>query len=124
MDSPKDPFAQNPFAAWLPPFLNPANLNPFAGVPGMMAGGAPDASAWVKAIDPTEIEKRIQELRVVEMWLQSQVNLVQMSVQALTLQKQSMEALKAAAKGVSEQAMASTAGASPTPRAKKTARKR
>jgi hypothetical protein len=100
MSSDSDPASNNPFGAWLPPFLNPANMNPFAGLQSMLtpgaAGGATDVNAWMKAIDPAEIEKRIAELRVVEMWLQSQVSMVQMSIQTMTLQKQSMEALKAA----------------------------
>lgn len=112
MSSSSDPSTNNPFGAWLPPFMNPANLNPFGALPGMPGSGAPDAAAWMKAIDPAEIEKRIRELQVVELWLQSQVSMVQMSIQTMTMQKQSMEALHAAAKGMSEQSAAMAAAAS------------
>lgn len=127
MSSSSDPNAGNPFAAWLPPFMNPASLNPFAGLPGMGAlgaGGTPDVSAWMKAIDPSEIEKRIQEMRVVEMWLQTQVNMVQMSIQTMSLQKQSMEALHAAAKGVSDHTAAMGAVVSaPSPKLNPTSKR-
>jgi hypothetical protein len=114
--------ANNPFAAWLPPFLNPAALNPFVGLAGTPPGTTPDVSQWMKALDPAEIEKRIQELRVVELWLQSQVNMVQMSIQGLTLQKQSMEALKSAGATASATSAALSAGVTKKRRASSTKR--
>lgn len=98
----------NPWTAWMSPFMNPGQMNPFAGMPGAAMGGQPDVSAWMKALDPAEIERRIQEMRVVEVWLQTQVNMVQMSIQTLGLQKQSMEALRTASNTVQEAAVAPT----------------
>ncbi len=123
--SPNDP--SNPFAAWMPPFMSAGALNPFAGMPGMHAGGQPDVAAWMKALDPAEIERRIGELKVVEMWLQTQASMVQMSIQTMTLQKQSMESLHSATKNMQAQSAAmadaaqSLAGApaAAKPRAKK-----
>jgi hypothetical protein len=131
-DNPKTD-ANNPWMAFMNPgFLtqqmsqigqiNPAHLNPFAGFfPGAGAGGASDVNAWMKALDPAEIERRIQELRVVEMWLQTQVNMVGMSLQALSMQKQSMEAIQQATSSV--KAAASAAQAAVTPAAKSTAKR-
>ncbi len=97
----------NPWTAWMTPFMaNPGQMNPFAGMPGAGMGGAPDVSAWMKALDPAEIERRIQELKVVEMWLQTQMNMVQMSVQTMTMQKSSMEALRSASHTVQEASIA------------------
>lgn len=98
---------ENPWTAWMSPFMtNPGQMNPFAGMPGAGMGGAPDVGAWMKALDPAEIERRIQELKVVEMWLQTQMNMVQMSVQTMTMQKQSMEALRSASHTVKEASIA------------------
>ena len=94
--------ADNPWTAWMTPFMNPGQMNPFAGMPGAGLGATPDVNAWMKALDPAEIERRIQELRVVEMWLQTQVNMVQMSIQTMTMQKQSMEALRTASNTVQD----------------------
>jgi hypothetical protein len=104
---------ENPWMAWMSPFMaNSGQMNPFAGMPGAGMGGTPDVGAWMKALDPAEIERRIQELKVVEMWLQTQINMVQMSVQTMTLQKQSMEALRSASNTVKQ--------ASVTPKARST----
>jgi hypothetical protein len=102
---------ENPWTAWMSPFMtNPGQMNPFAGMPGAGMGAGlgntPDVGAWMKALDPAEIERRIQELKVVEMWLQTQMNMVQMSVQTMTLQKQSMEALRSASHTVQEASIA------------------
>jgi hypothetical protein len=103
--------------------MNPAQLNPFAGFfPGGSAGGTPDVNAWMKALDPAEIERRMQELKVVEMWLQTQVNMVGMSLQALSMQKQSMEAIHQATNSV--KAAASAAQAAVKPAAKRATRKK
>jgi hypothetical protein len=103
--------------------INPAQLNPFAGFfPGGAPSATPDVNAWMKALDPNEIERRIQELKVVEMWLQTQVNMVGMSLQALSMQKQSMEAIRSATHSVTEVAAAAQAAVKPA--AKKSTRKR
>jgi hypothetical protein len=127
--------ANNPWMAFMnPAFLsqqmgqmNPAQLNPFAGFfPGAGAGGTPDVNAWMKALDPAEIERRMQELKVVEMWLQTQVNMVGMSLQALSMQKQSMEAIRSATHSVTNSVTeaAAAAQAAVKPAAKRSPRKK
>jgi hypothetical protein len=118
MSNAKDDPSGSPWASFLPPFLNPSMMNPFAGLPGMGQGAMPDPNAWMKALDPAEIERRINEMKVVEMWLQSQVNLVQMTIQTLTMQKQSMEALRAASKPM-EYAATPPSPAATKPRSKR-----
>jgi hypothetical protein len=46
------------------------------------------------ALDPAEIERKIGELKVIEGWLQMSLNLMQMSIKTMELQKASVEALR------------------------------
>ena len=46
-------------------------------------------------LDPAELERKIGELRVIEGWLQMSLNLMQMSIKTMELQKASLEALRA-----------------------------
>jgi hypothetical protein len=45
-------------------------------------------------LDPAEIQRKIDELKIVEGWLQMSLNLMQMSVKTMELQKASLEALR------------------------------
>ena len=45
-------------------------------------------------LDPAELERKIVELRVIEGWLQMSLNLMQMSIKTMELQKVSLEALR------------------------------
>jgi hypothetical protein len=91
----------NPFGVPLPGFGLPAS------VPGGPAGSAPpvagaaaglpfpNPAAMFATLDPAEIERKIEELRIVERWLQMSLNLMQLSIKTLELQKASLEALRA-----------------------------
>ena len=79
----------NPFGMPIPGF----------GVPGAPAGQAPalpfpNPAAMFASLDPEEIERKIGELRVIEGWLQMSLNLMQMSIKTMELQKASLEALR------------------------------
>ena len=47
-------------------------------------------------LDPAELERKIGELKVVEGWLTMSLNMMQMSIKTMELQKASLEALRAA----------------------------
>jgi len=77
----------NPFGVPLPGF----------GMPG--AAGAlpfPNPAAMFATLDPTEVERKIGELKIIEGWLQMSLNLTQLSIKTMELQKASLEALRAA----------------------------
>jgi hypothetical protein len=74
---------------------------------GMVAPGVPPAPglpptapfpnpmAMFATLDPSEIERKIGELRVIESWLTMSLNFMQMSIKTLEWQKASLEALRA-----------------------------
>ena len=65
---------------------------------GMMPGMLPfpNPAAMFAALDPVEIERKIDELRIIEGWLAMSLNMTQMSIKTLELQHASLEALHAA----------------------------
>jgi hypothetical protein len=81
----------NPFGVAMPGF----------GLPGAQPGPAtglpfPNPAAMFATLDPAEVERKIGELKVVEGWLQMSLNLMQMSIRTMELQKASLEALRGA----------------------------
>jgi hypothetical protein len=56
----------------------------------------PNPAAMFAALDPAEVERKIGELKVIEGWLMMTLNLMQMSIKTLELQRASLEALRAA----------------------------
>lgn len=68
-----------------------------AAMPGMMPGmfAFPNPAAMFAALDPVQVERKIAELRVIENWLAMSLNLTQMSIRTLELQRASLEALQA-----------------------------
>ena len=65
---------------------------------GMMPGMLPfpNPAAMFAALDPAEVERKIDELRIIEGWLSMSLNMMQMSIKTLELQHASLEALHAA----------------------------
>ena len=110
-DSPKQPPAP-PFAfspqdamAFMQKMWNPFGVAiPGFGVPGAEAPGSSAAAApmmpfahpaaMFAALDPAEVERKIGELRIIEGWLQMSLNMMQMSIKTLELQKASLEAMR------------------------------
>ncbi|MBK7083125.1 MAG: hypothetical protein IPH55_21070 [Betaproteobacteria bacterium] len=66
-----------------------------------MPGGLPfpHPAAMFAAIDPKEVQRKIDELRVIEGWLQMSLNLMQMSIKTMELQVASLEALRGGGAG-------------------------
>jgi len=82
----------NPFGIPMPGFALP-------GTTGDGPAGAmpfPNPAAMFAALDPAEVDRKIAELRVIENWLTMSVNLMQMSIKTMELQKASLEALRSA----------------------------
>ena len=77
----------NPFGMPVPGFTPPGAAS--AGMP------FPNPAAMFATLEPTEIDKKIGELRVIENWLSMSQNFMQMSIKTLELQKASLEAMRA-----------------------------
>ena len=77
-----------PGAAGAAPGAGPAFGGPATGMP------FPNPAAMFATLDPAELERKIGELRVVESWLQMSLNLMQLSIKTMELQKASLEALR------------------------------
>ena len=84
----------NPFGVPIPGF----------GVPGAEAGAGspapampfPNPAMMFAALDPAEVERKIGELRIIENWLRMSLDMMQMSIKTLELQKASLEAMRGA----------------------------
>ena len=48
----------------------------------------------VRELDPDEVEKKINEFKAVETWLNMQVGMLQMTIKTMEMQKASLEALR------------------------------
>ncbi len=79
----------NPLGIAMPGFASPAA--PAASGAGMPF---PNPAAMFAALDPVEIDRKIAELRVIENWLTMSVNMMQMSIKTMELQKASLEAMR------------------------------
>ena len=90
----------NPFGVTMPGFGIPGSPTgasgaaPFAGMLGGMP--FPNPAAMFATIDPVELGRKIDEMRVIEGWLQMSLNLMQLSIKTMELQKASLEALRSA----------------------------
>jgi hypothetical protein len=87
----------NPLGVPVPGFGVPGVAPAGAAGPGAAAGGAmpfPNPAAMFAAIDPQEVQRKIDELRIIEGWLQMTINLMQMSIKTMELQKASLEAMR------------------------------
>jgi hypothetical protein len=110
-----------PWGAWAEQMQkwigNPAAMNPFAmppmsgGFVNPFAAGAPafDPQAMMKAIDPSEIERRIADMRAVEAWLKLSLSTLEMSIKTMEMQRDAYasfakmnETAKASAEAVSK----------------------
>lgn len=87
----------NPFGVPLPGFALPGTPTEGSTPLGGGAGALPfpNPAAMFATLDPAEVERKIGELRVIEGWLQMSLNLMQMSIKTMELQKASLEALRA-----------------------------
>jgi hypothetical protein len=83
----------NPFGVAVPGFGVPAGVETAPGAAPMMPFANP--AMMLAALDPAEVERKIAELRVIEGWLQMSLNMMQMSIKTMELQKASLEAMGA-----------------------------
>jgi ribosomal protein L29 len=99
--------AFNPFSAGIE-FMQQFTKNMAAnsGLGDAAAGGAgvmpniPGMPAWaMPTMDPAELDKRINELKTVLFWLEQNTNALKASVQALEVQKMTLETLKSMSAG-------------------------
>jgi hypothetical protein len=66
-----------------------------AGFGAMAMPKIPGMPEWaMPSMDPAELEKRINELKTVLFWLEQNTNALKASVQALEVQKMTLETLK------------------------------
>jgi hypothetical protein len=76
-------------ARWVPGFDFLQNLMKGAGT------GMPSMSQWVApTLNPEELEKRIQELRTVQFWLEQNAKLLGATIQALEVQRMTLSTLQ------------------------------
>jgi len=60
--------------------------------------GLPMAGIMAPILNAGDVEKRIAELKLVENWLNMNLNVLRMTIQALELQKSGLEAMQGVAK--------------------------
>jgi len=58
--------------------------------------GIPVPGMAMPTLDPREIEKRIQELKSVELWLSMNLNMLRTAIQGLEMQKAGLSAMQQA----------------------------
>jgi hypothetical protein len=56
--------------------------------------GVPVPGMSMPTLDPQEIEKRIQELKSVEVWLSMNLNMLKMAIQGLEMQKNGLQQMQ------------------------------
>ncbi len=148
--------ANEPWAAWAESMQkmmsNPGAMNPFAGMmgaggfpgmpgmPGAAAGAAGSAGGFdpqqfMKALDPVEIDRRIQDMRAVESWMRLTLSGLEMSIKTMEMQRDAyasfsqmresaQESANAAMEGVKRAAASVSAAAKPAPKKRAAGRKR
>ena len=79
----------NPFGKFIPgfDFLQGLVKNAGTAVPGVGQWVAP-------TLDPDELEKRIQELRTVQFWLEQNAKMLSVTIQAMEVQRMTLATLK------------------------------
>ena len=58
--------------------------------------GVPVPGLSMPTLDPAEIDKRVQELKSVEMWLSMNLNMLRTAIQGLEMQKAGLSAMQQA----------------------------
>jgi hypothetical protein len=94
------PFSPQDALAFMQKMWNPLGV-PFPGfglptgadVHGGQPPPYPNPAMMFAALDPAELDRKIGELRVIENWLSMSLNMMQMSIKTIELQKASLEAL-------------------------------
>ena len=66
--------------------------------------GVPVPGMAMPTLDPQEIDKRVRELKSVEMWLSMNLNMLRTAIQALEMQKAGLQQMQGMQQGM-QQAM-------------------
>jgi hypothetical protein len=66
--------------------------------------GVPVPGMSMPTMDPNEIDKRVQELKSVEMWLSMNLNMLRAAIQGLEMQKAGLQQMQGMQQGM-QQAM-------------------
>ena len=66
--------------------------------------GIPVPGMAMPTLDPQEVDKRIQELKSVEVWLSMNLNMLRTAIQALEMQKSGLQQMQGMQQGM-QQAM-------------------
>jgi hypothetical protein len=66
--------------------------------------GVPVPGMSMPTMDPAEIDKRVQELKSVEMWLSMNLNMLRAAIQGLEMQKAGLQQMQGMQQGM-QQAM-------------------
>ena len=85
----------NPFGVPMPGFGMPGAAPGAPGAPTVAGMPFPNPAAMFATLDPAELTRKIDELKVIEAWLQMSLNMMQLSIKTMELQKASLEALRA-----------------------------
>jgi hypothetical protein len=83
----------NPFGVPMPGFAMPGTS---AAATGAGALPFPNPASLFATLDPAEVGRKIDELKVIEGWLQMTLSVMQMSIKTMELQKASLEAMRGA----------------------------
>lgn len=76
----------------VPPF---ANAGGTGAAPSSPLGAMGSMGAWtMPTLDPEELDKRIQDLRTVQFWLEQNARMIAMTIQGLEVQKMTLNTLK------------------------------
>lgn len=84
--------------------------------------GVPVPGMTMPTLDPQEIEKRISELKSVEVWLALNLNMLRAAIQGLEMQKAGLQQMQGMQQGM-QQAMQQAMAAMTPPEAKDTDKK-
>ena len=113
-DAPSLPFSPQQALEFMQRLWNPFGMNIPGFAPPTAAGAAPatvpfpNPAAMFATLDPSEIDRKITEFRVIENWLAMSLHFMQMSIKTLELQKASLEALRGSVAASQERAPAPT----------------
>lgn len=76
----------------VPPF---ANAGGAGAAPSSPLGAMGSMGAWsMPTLDPEELDKRIQDLRTVQFWLEQNARMIAMTIQGMEVQKMTLNTLK------------------------------
>jgi hypothetical protein len=95
---PAFPFSPQDALEFMQKMWNPLGVP----IPGFALPGTagtlpfPNPAAMFATLDPAELERKIGEMKVIEAWLAMSLNLIQMSIKTMEMQKASLEALRGA----------------------------